>query len=341
MKPRQCISIALISATVASLLLLCGCGDDSAVTPTTPGMHRLAFMSRRSGLPQIYVMNSDGSGVERISSTEAAIEPTWAPGGAWVAFAGGDSLLGDVQIFVVSPRGTNQVNLTKAPGTVNVDPSWSPDGSKIAFMSTRDGNAEIYVMNSDGSGLHRLTKNSSADSRARWVPGGDAISFLSNRDGKYEIYVMSPDGSHQVAVTDPPHDVFDYAWSSDRRLAFSSLRAGNADIYATVWITAGEIQLTSDSLNQSDPAWSPDGGRIAYMSFDGMHVAASDGSTDQWVPNSNYLGFGLAWSPDGRSIVLANLDNGDFDIVITAPDGTERRNLTQSPGDDTEPAWEP
>ena len=113
------------------------------------------------------------------------------------------------------------------------------------------------------------------------------------------------------------------------------------DIYATVWITAGEVQLTSDSLNQSEPAWSPDGEKIAYMSFDGMHVVARDGSIDQWVPNSNYLGFGLAWSSDGRSIVLANLDNGDFDIVSTAPDGTERRNLTQSPGDDIEPAWEP
>ena len=305
-------------------------------------MRRLAFASWRSGLPQIYVMNSDGTGVNRISSTvEAAIEPTWAPGGGLVAFAGGDSLQHDVQIFVVSANGTNQVNLTRAPATVNVEPSWSPDGSRIAFMSMRDGNAEIYVMNSDGSGLHRLTKDSSVDSKPQWFPKGDAISFLSNRGGKYEVYVMNPDGSRQHAITDPPHDVVDYAWSSDRRLAFSSSRAGNQDIYATVWITAGEVQLTSDSLNQSDPAWSPDGEKIAYMSFDGMHIVARDGSTDQWVPNSNYLGFGLAWSPDGSSIVLANLDNGDFDIVSTAPDGTGRINLTQSPGDDIEPAWEP
>lgn len=332
----------LIWASIASLPLLCGCGDDNSVAPATPGTHRLAFTSWRSGLPQIYVMNPDGSGVNRISSTvESAMTPRWAPGGGLVAFAGGDSLESELQIFVVSATGTNQVNLTQAPGTVNVDPSWSPDGSKIAFTSTRDGNTEIYVMNSDGSNSHRLTENSSSDWKPRWFPGGDAISFLSNRDGKYEIFVMNPDGSHQVAVTDPPHDVWDYAWSSDRRLAFSSLRAGNEDIYATVWLTVGEIQLTSDSLNQNDPAWSPDGKKIAYKSFDGIHVVASDGSNDQWVPNSNYLGFGLAWSPDGQALVLANLDNGDFDIVITAPDGTERHNLTQSPGDDLFPAWEP
>ena len=332
--------LAVISVT--SLQLLCGCSDDNTAAPTTPGMRRLAFTSSRSGLPQIYVMNSDGSGVNRISSTvEAAMQPRWAPIGGFVAFAGGDSLQHDIQIFVVSANGRNQVNLTQAPGTVNVDPSWSPDGSKIAFTSMRDGNSEIYLMNSDGSNPRRLTRNSSSDWKPRWFPGRDAISFLSNRDGKYEIYVMNPDGSHQVAVTDPPHDVADYAWSSDGRLAFSSSRTGNVDIYATVWISVGEIQLTSDSLNQRDPAWSPDGGKIAYMSFDGIHVVGSDGSNDQWVPNSNYLGFGLAWSPDGRSLVLANLDNGDLDIVSTTTDGTERTNLTQSPGYDVEPAWEP
>jgi Tol biopolymer transport system component len=152
---------------------------------------------------------------------------------------------------------------------------------------------------------------------------------------------MAPDGRILATVTTQPHDVLDYAWSSRGQLAFTSMRAGNPDIYATVWYTAGEVQLTSDSLAQNDPAWSPDGKRVAYMSHDGIHVIAKDGTGDQWVPNSNYLGYGLAWSPDGQSLALATLDQGHFDIVKTAPDGTGRVNLTRSPGEDVDPAWEP
>jgi len=328
---------------VVLLLFLGGCSDDdNPVSSSTPAAHRIAFSSNRSGLPQIYVMNSDGTDVNRISSVvETARTPRWSPSGEWVAFRGGDSLDTDVQIFVVSANGTNQADLTKAPGTINLDPNWSPDGSKIAFTSLRDGNSEIYVMNSDGSDQHRLTNNPASDYRPRWSPGGRSITFLSNRDGKNEIYVMQPNGIGQSPITDPPHDVTDYEWSPYSQLAFVSSRSGNEDIYATTWGTFGEAQLTSDSLNQNDPAWSPDGSRVAYKSTDGIHVVGKNGANDQWVPNSNYLGYGLAWFPDGRSLVLANLDSGDFDIISTTLDGTDRRNLTQSPGDDVDPALDP
>jgi Tol biopolymer transport system component len=332
----------IILPVTAALVFFSGCSDDNPVRARAPGAHRIAFSSRRSGLPQIYVMNPDGTGVSRISSAiQSAMTPRWSPAGDRIAFVGGDSLETELQIFVVSPDGSDQIDLTKAPGTLNWDPSWSPDGSRIAFTSKRDGNPEIYVMRFDGSGQQRLTNNPAVDSTPRWSPTGDAITFLSNRDGKNEIYSIRPNGSDQVPVTTPPHDVAEYSWSRSRTLAFSSSLTGSIEIYTMAWDGSGERQLTSDSLNQMEPTWSPDGRKIAYQASDGMHILSEDGSNDNWVPNSNYLGFGLAWSPDGRSIAIATLYNGDFEIVITTQDGTGRQNLTQSPGDDTDPAWEP
>ena len=80
-------------------------------------------------------------------------------------------------------------------------PSWSPDGSKIAFMSTREVNYNIYIMNPDGTNQTRLTNNPASDNRPDWSPDGSKIVFASSRDGNSEIYVMDPDGTNQTRLT--------------------------------------------------------------------------------------------------------------------------------------------
>jgi len=336
------IRLPSITTIVTLMTLVSGCGGDDPVQPPPPGLPPIAFASKRTGLPQICLMNADGTGVHQIShSVQSARTPRWSPAGDRIAFVGGDSLEAEVQIFVCASDGSNQVDLTKVPGARNLDPSWSPDGSRIAFASTRDGNLEIYMMNADGSNPLRLTNTAEADFMPRWSPTGDAITFLSNRSGMYELYSMQPDGSNQVPLTSPPHQVSQYSWSKSHILVFSSSAQGNYDIYRIASDGTGEARLTSDTLNQTEPAWSPDGQRLAYFSSDGIHVMSADGSNDHWVPDSNYLGFGLAWSPDGSTIALANLANGDFDIVTTAAEGTGRQNLTHQPGDDLDPAWKP
>jgi len=80
-------------------------------------------------------------------------------------------------------------------------PSWSPDGTKIAFCSTKDGNAEIYVMNADGTGAIRLTNNPAWEDSPSWSPDGTRIAFDSSRDGNTEIYVMNADGTGQTRLT--------------------------------------------------------------------------------------------------------------------------------------------
>ena len=83
----------------------------------------------------------------------------------------------------------------------NAEPAWSPDGRKIAFQSTRDGNREIYVMNADGSEKRNLTRNPAKDGRPSWSPDGRRIAFVSDRDGRLEAHVMNADGSGQRSLT--------------------------------------------------------------------------------------------------------------------------------------------
>ncbi len=111
--------------------------------------------------------------------------------------------------------GSSQIKLTNNSAH-DEHPSWSPDGSKIAFTSKRDGNYEVYVMNADGSGQTRLTTNPNTgfagnigNYRPSWSPDGSKITFESarhviNEDGNHEIYVMDADGSNQIRLTNIP-----------------------------------------------------------------------------------------------------------------------------------------
>jgi hypothetical protein len=104
-------------------------------------------------------------------------------------------------IYVMNPDGSAITRLTNNPGWEDIDPAWSPDRSKIAFASMRDGNYEIYVMNADGSRQTNLSKNAEWDYEPAWSPDGSKIAFTSLRDGNWQIYVMNADGSGQTNLT--------------------------------------------------------------------------------------------------------------------------------------------
>ena len=158
-------------------------------------------------------MNSDGSGLRNLTAKLAVgirpsqgpgSDPAWSPDGQMIAFARLNpgprsdfpAGLGE-PIYVVKADGSRLRNLTPKPVGDYADPAWSPDGRKIAFVSKRDGNSEVYVMNANGKGQRNLTRNPAFDADPAWSPDGRKIAFASNRDGNYGVYVMNADGSGQ------------------------------------------------------------------------------------------------------------------------------------------------
>ena len=146
---------------------------------------------------------------------------------------------------------------------------WSPDGTKLAFTSNRDGNYEVYVMNADGSSQTRLTNTTSADVAPQWAPNGTQILFVSNRDGNYEIYRLNSDLSTNRLTNNAAADGYDsvtvggvinpyYGLSPSPDgawIVFMSTRDGNYELYRMDSSGGNISRLTNNAATDQFGAW--------------------------------------------------------------------------------------
>jgi dipeptidyl aminopeptidase/acylaminoacyl peptidase len=198
-----------------------------------------------------------------------------------------------------TPTATQTASPTATP---TPSPSPSPATNLIVFETCRDGNGEIYLLDTHTGKALNLTRNPADDRAPAWHPDGSAIAFESHRDGNWEIYILNLEDASLTRVTDDPAYDGAPAWSPDgTRIAFESYRDGNLEIYA-IAIDGGEpLRLTDDPAGDFGPAWHPNGGSIAFTSW----------------------------------------RDGNKEIYVMPAAGGEARNLTQHPADDENPAWSP
>jgi Tol biopolymer transport system component len=193
---------------------------------------------------------------------------------AFVRTPGGNP--GREDIYTMNPNGTGLERLTNYPRE-DFEPAWSPDGSKIAFMSFR-GNLgpvtttysptyTLYTMNANGTSVERLIKNPRDDHDPAWSPDGSKIAFARYGDGEDEIYTVNADGTGLKRLTHNPKEDSAPTWSPEgNRIAFHSKRDGNYEIYTIKPNGTGLEHLTNNTVGDFQPAWSPEGNKIAFVS---------------------------------------------------------------------------
>jgi dipeptidyl aminopeptidase/acylaminoacyl peptidase len=187
---------------------------------------------------------------------------------------------------------------------------------KIVFRTNRDGNAEIYTMNADGSGRVDLTRNPAEDVDPRWSPDGSRIVFASNRSGNYEIYTMNAGGGGLTRLTYTSTDNRRPAWTADGHILFHSNTFPNRIVYRINADGSGLQQLTPASSDNAYPTASPRGTRIAFSSLRSgtqrLYTMNTDGGAVQLVtpapPGPETADVEANWSPRGNDLVFVRFD---------------------------------
>lgn len=289
-------------------------------------------------------------------------------------------------IYTVHPDGAFPVRLTDDQGsgsnpdgpTYDFDPDWSPDGSKIAFVSNREGGSwDIFTMKADGSDVRRLTNNSIDEGQPKWSPDGTKIAFTRGGGCGFVtkprivpsadnpcvpyIYVINADGTNQVKLSQGENEAWP-VWSPDgTKLAFGTVNFMSADgneIYVMNADGSNRTRLTNNSFIDYPSSWSPDGTKIAFASnrdtpqtgifrFQ-LYTMNVDGSNVVRLTASHLDDHYPVFSPDGTMVAFQRgysspvVPSQNTEIWVMSADGSDQTNLTNNHADDFgPPAWQP
>jgi len=281
------------------------------------GAGQVAFVSDRTGVPQIYLANLDGSGTLPITNLpEGACQPSWSPDGASLVFTSPCETDTDTYrgsgLYLINADGSGLTALMPE-SYGDYDPAWSPEGDRIAFTSLRDGLKEIYVLTLDSMQVTRLTTSSldEENNQPAWSPFGNQIVFVKKRVGALQIWAMTDSGQNPFQVVRSGQELWDFepVWSPDGASIFFSQR--QVDVPSLSWL---------------------------------MQIHYEDrGSQTATRLKLGVVGVeNLAFSPDGLWMVYEGVDDrGNKDIYYMAATGEARTQLSTDPGDDFDPVWRP
>ncbi len=260
---------------------------------------------------------------------------TWAEQIVFLS-ANKDSGEGTEDIWTIHSDGTNRQPLTNSPDAHKGWPTWSPDGTEIAF-AVHEGIGTLHLMDADGGNLTVLKKDYTSSTRPAWSPDGKRIAY----GGTLIIRIFDVRTGKEEAVRVPVHRlsgsrIHDVAWSPDgHQFAFAAKiidQAGNSqarDVYIMNVDGTGLQQLTQHRAEDDAPAWSSDGQKIAFVSYrnvleGGIFIMNADGSNIAELTNSgeDYP----SWSPDGTQLActhfgtdvhigIINVNSGDLRLI--------------------------
>jgi len=322
--------LAIITAGTATPVLTETALPTVAVTPTPDntaipiatslggGSGQIVFASSRSGVPQLYLVDTDGTDLSQLTLMDkGACQPSWSPDGLQLAFISPclgradfyETIYFESSLYIINVDGTGLKQLTTAPGS-DFEPAWSPDGTRIAFTSVRDGFRQIYLLDVASLDITLLTNTtiSIESSQPSWSPDGARITYMVKRVGTYQVWSMNEDGQEGLQLAHSGQDLWDYlpTWSPDGRTVFFSQRRLGA---FRPWL----MRIDYEDLSQ-EPR------RMNFI-----------------TPIED-----VDFSPDGLWIAYEGMDGeGNRDIFFMTVTGSGRTRLTNDPKIDFDPAWRP
>ncbi len=307
---------------LVGLALHAGCGERPAIRSVTTRADTIPLDGRGggvlaytlqpgpdSGVHEIHVMNGDGTGSRRMIDASIGLNHhDWSPDGHRVVAVGYHGQTSSIYVF--DADGRNLARLTNTPGVWDSEPTWSRDGSMIAFTRVypaQHRRSEIWMMHPDGSDQRWIGAEGFA---ARWSPDGMRLIYQS---------------------------------------ILGELAGGQSDI-RTCAVDGSDVQdLTQTPGNELTPVWSPDGSQIAFVAdsdgdFD-IFVMNADGTNQRRLSENDVGDFAPRWSPDGSRIAFSSdsSGNGDWEVYVVGADGANPRQVTHTPAPKTSinPVWRP
>ncbi|OGO15535.1 MAG: hypothetical protein A2Z14_17710 [Chloroflexi bacterium RBG_16_48_8] len=286
-----------------------------ASTPIGGGVGQIAFASDREGVPQIFLMNVDSTGLQQLTNLQdGACQPAWSPDGTQLLFISpcreNREHYPGSSIWLLSLDILETSQLPTIPGGGDYDPAWDPNGERIAFTSLRDGWPQIYLMNLDGSDLQNISNGYETDYQPAWDPRGTNLLFTGVRGDVSEIMIMPETGGNE--------QLFSMAESQGHT---------HAD-----WSKDGEFILFERQLGNIP--------RLVAKRF-GERLKVANQVCLEGSRGSQPMAEGK-WSPDTRWIVFETWPNGvEHDIAIISSNCSNYTHLTSDLYRDFDPVWRP
>lgn len=247
------------------------------------------------------------------------------------------------ELYVMSPDGGDLQQVTKTQ-TINLSPSWSPDGHLVLYTSYKRGNPNLYAIDLLDGREVLISSRPGLNLAGKFSPAGSQIAVTIEDKGNADIAILDRGGRLLRHVTDSWAIDVSPTWSPDgRQLAFTSNRSGGPQIYVVDADGGEPRRVTFTGAYNTSPAWSPKGDRIAYVSrADGqfnLFTVKVDGSDTRQLTQGAGNNEDPSWAPDGRYIVFSSSRTGRKRLFVTDLTGASQVQLTRGGGDDSSPAW--